>query len=314
MHYLKLAVTGMVALLAIAFLLILLACQPQVAQASAAVNTAECQLLADGVEYRLAHSIPLAEAIPEMASQYGAEAAGEPRTFQTVEQTVTLAAGERVMLSGTSDGAGFVADDLIRLDLQPSGETQSWDFRSPDFTRIVPISTPQEVTQLFATGANTLTLTTQDILGPVYSSSALWLLILEPCAAAQTDASPSDTKTVADVLPTLEPTPQTASAVVVEAASNDDMASPKLLQSTPETTVPVVVEQDAPVVQRRAPMLRGFFFGLTLALFVLGIALWQGRRSVMGLYLEFRANLPAMKSKAKQLLDEVRDWLETLQK
>jgi len=217
LDYLKVSVRAALILFAIGILLSLLACQPQVAQAA---TGPDCQTMADGVDYRLTNALKLSDGLPESPSRY-VNGQLDASPFVTTSAEVTIGESTKVLLSGSKEGSGFVADDLILLTVQPSGQSKQWDFRSADFMHIIPASSPQEVTELFTAGTNQLQIDVYDLLGPVHSASELWLLMLDPCNVVAASAPTKQAHTVIDaadiaavnveaIEQTLQPTPQTA--------------------------------------------------------------------------------------------------------
>lgn len=348
MDYLKFALRGTAILFVIAALLILLACQPQVAQAA---SGSDCRMLADGIEYQLVNSLKLSDAVSESPSLY-VEGQLDDSPFMTTNAQVVIYESTKLLLSGSSEGSGFVADDLIRLSVQPSGERLEWDFRSQDFTRIIPASSPLEITNAFVAGTNQLQINGYDLLGPVYSASELWLLILEPCHVVTASEPVTPTLTVADIVEKyeeLQPNPQTAvdaqteavleSAIeseaepVVEAAEMTEPDTEIELGQAVENTDGVenieTVQSERPVAavesdsaistqnvvteQQRKPILRGFTIGLFLALLLVGASIWRGRETLMDLYDEALPYLAQLQRKAKQRIDDARTWLASLQ-
>jgi len=264
LDYLKVSVRAALILFAIGILLSLLACQPQVAQAA---TGPDCQTMADGVEYRLTNALKLSDGLPESPSRY-VNGQLDASPFVTTSAEVTIGESTKLLLSGSKEGSGFVADDLILLTVQPSGQSKQWDFRSADFMHIVPAASPQEVTELFTTGANQLQIDIYDLLGPVHSASELWLLILEPCNVAAASAPAMQAQTVIDaadvatievVEQTLQPTPQTdvaselekavASAVEAETIVSAETMSDAVAKEISETDVtdPVEIVENAEV-------------------------------------------------------------------
>ena len=244
MQILKLALSGMVALFIIAILLILMACQPQVAQAATMPATpVECQLLADGVEYRVGRTISLSERVPEQASHFKTLESDGAHTFQQANTLVVLAAGEQVLLSGSPEGSGFVADDRLEVSVQPTNATRTWDFRNPERTQIVPIETPQEMTDLFQTGSNLVSLSVKDLMGPVYSSSDYWLLILEPCVVPLGDAP---------MLATALAIPEAAVVSSPPTATTAPTAEPTATSQPPETPMEPTqaITETLPLIER----------------------------------------------------------------
>ena len=115
--------------------------------------------------YRLHRSIPLADAIAEQPSKAGGN--GEfylNNVFVAMEHS-----GQRILLSSSENGEdGFVTDDILHLKTSPANKERSWDFRSSDHMRIIPIDAAQEITDLFTPGSlNLMRVTLIDALAPV---------------------------------------------------------------------------------------------------------------------------------------------------
>ncbi|MEZ4614423.1 MAG: hypothetical protein R2867_02760 [Caldilineaceae bacterium] len=218
-----------------------------------------CIRLLSGGDYRLSKVVPLSDALaeqPTMAHGNG--------VFQLDSVFILVKEGQRILLSGSEMGGGFVTDDLLLVATIPANKQQSWDFRSVDHMAIIPVSQPQDITHLFVPGHNMVTLTMRDMLGPVYSTSAYRLLILDPCGdsapkAAPTTAStqtPSVTPAAAwsPIATALPPSPAAimtpaAERPAVQHAENPPGASPitaTIPQVTAtETNTPPVAEDDA---------------------------------------------------------------------
>lgn len=251
--------------LVIGLLLLIAACTPAAAQASSVVD---CQMLADGQEYQIGRTIALAEAVPEQTSQPARIEADGSHDFNQANTLVMLEEGELVLLSGSPEGTGFVADDWIGINVQPSNHAREWDFRNSERTRIVPVDAPQEITDLFQVGANHLTLTAKDLLGPVYSSSAYWLLILEPCGADMAETVPmsSDTSSeistdmvqlgsdeVATTLPTTDSLSTTRSLPLTDQAVSTTLAFaapvPAAIEKSEAVTIAPTQIKDSPYIE-----------------------------------------------------------------
>ncbi|MEM7125668.1 MAG: hypothetical protein AAF702_05040 [Chloroflexota bacterium] len=341
MDYLKVSIRAMWILFGIGILLILLACTPAMAQAA---SPPDCRMLADGMEYRLVESLKLNDRIPEASSRY-VNGQMDDAPFMRAYGEFVVEQGTKVLLSGSREGSGFVADDLIKLSAQPSGKTLAFDFRSQDFTRIDPVSSAHEISSILAPGPNRLEVDAYDLLGPVHSASELWLLILEPCHAVAASASVPTTLTVADIVTetrALQPNPQTAvDAQPAQADGSMIDASPESIEHTDvpesvnvtETTelaqtderiepqqqvtelapAPAPEPQRVTQVQQRSPFRRGFFIGLFLALTLISVSTWRGRESLIGFYMEAAPHLARLQQQAKARLNQLRDWLESLQ-
>ena len=305
MNRLTLFVFSLVALLSSVLL------QPVLAQEGG--NNPVCQTMADGQEYRLARTIQLAEAMPETASKLTAENAGGPRVFHQASGKLMVEEGAVVLLSGSDVPSGFRSDDKITLDAQPAGKRWEWDFRSHDFLRIDSVGTAQDVTELFQSGANEVTLTLSDILSPVYSTTDYWLLVFAPCTPPATPtATPSATPVLtATPLAVATSTPRTPVATALAPAEDVDdgptmNAGPRMVEGT-ETVAPNAESSTSTLA---------WIVGitLTLALAVLGLGLWQGRSLAPELWAELEEQAGALKERLQSLWDEVRGWLETLQR
>ena len=209
-----------------------------------------CVRLNDGKEYRLNQIVWLADAIPEQPSKEG-----ESGVFYQHTVTLFYEAGQRVLLSGDSDIHGFRTDDLLRLESSPAGETWSQDFRSEDHMRIVPVEEAQDITGLFMPGVNRLTLTLQDLLGPVYSSSAYGLLIYDPCFMTPR-ATPTPTATATATM--------TKSPTATASPTATPMPTATATEAPTTTETPFMAKQES-LREARLEMVRVTAFSPTMA-------------------------------------------------
>lgn len=214
---------------------------------AAAREGRSCVTMEDGKAYTLADMAPLTPSIPEQPGR-----AQGPSIFYQDTFTVTVKAGQRVLLVGLEPGGGFATDDLLRLEALPAQKERSWDFRSADRMRIIQVKRPVDITSLLLPGDNTVTLTMQDLLGPVFSSSAYGLLFFDPCVAPKPMAmtatpavTPLPTATALPVAaPTMvevmQPTRQIA-ATRQAAATAAPAATPTPLADKPDATMPIMM-------------------------------------------------------------------------
>jgi hypothetical protein len=119
----------------------------------------------------------------------------EPGVFYRNWTEIDYQEGQAVILTGSQDLYPYKTDDLMRLTASPSGKVWEHDFRSTDRMTIVPQETYQDITDMLVPGVNTLEIVLEDILGPEYSSSSYWVIVLEPCPAPQPEASQAATAT-----------------------------------------------------------------------------------------------------------------------
>lgn len=192
---------------------------------TATMTPKNCIVLEDGNLYTLVETQRLATAIPEQPS--GAYKDG----FFHLDSIFTRPYTEqqRILLSGSESGSGFVTDDILTLETIPANQSRSWDFRSSDYTRIIPLDAPQDISDLLMPGDfNMITVTMQDVLWPVFRSSDLWLLVYSPCEWLTATPTATQTRTL---IPTATPVPPTATIT----ATN--------------TPVPTATATNAPTVQ-----------------------------------------------------------------
>jgi len=103
------------------------------------------------------------------------------RTFFQRELEVTFQSGQQVWLASTPDGNGMLAtDDQVQITFLPSGHSYRHDFRNQSRTSIVPIA-PIELTSLFTVGNNTITFTTQDLMGPAFRTTPYYQALYKHC-------------------------------------------------------------------------------------------------------------------------------------
>lgn len=166
----------------------------------------------------------LADAIAEASRSRRAAGAFHRQTVEIEVQ------GGPVRLASTPDGRGALrTDDLAELEvLRPDGTLRRWrhDFRDRANGVIRPIA-PVDVSELFDTGAHVVTLTLVDVLPPLHSTSAYYLIYFAPDPAGQvvgraTPPTPVPSPTAASARatraapPTLEPLPTgTTSGAIV---------------------------------------------------------------------------------------------------
>lgn len=210
---------------------LLLATKPVAAQSQdlpmfATLHTMKCMTLDDGGSYYLAEARQLAHAIPEQASK----APNEGVFHLDSIFTPPLADGQRMLLSGTDTGSGFVTDDVLTLDVIPGDLSHSWDFRSSDWMRIIPVPVPADITDLFLPGRyHMVTVTMTDLLMPFYRSSDLWLLTYSPCNWLV--ATPTVTRTLLLTAVPVTPT-AVASATLMPAVAMTNTRSPATVTAT----------------------------------------------------------------------------------
>lgn len=209
------------------------------------------------------------EAIPERPSR-------EPGVFYRNWVEINYSEGQAVILTGSRDLHPYKTDDRMRLTASPSGKVWEHDFRSADRMAIVPMETYQDITDLLVPGVNTLEIVLEDIMGPVYSSSSYWIMVLERCPAPEAAADEIDTEPTREATPTPAPTeivptatpteaveiaaaqaeppapapPQNRNAIRVQptAAATAAVAKPIIVMPTAESTAQVVqtAASDAP--------------------------------------------------------------------
>ncbi len=145
-------------------------------------------------------SIELAPSIAEQPSR-----SSKAYEFYHARKTFSLAPGDLALLASTADGTGWLSsDDKIVLQ-RDSGRAWEWDYRNPARTAIVPIP-PQDVTNLFEPGPNAVDISLQDLLGPVFSSRAYYLVIYE-CGQPETPPATPTPHATPTKAATMTPTP-----------------------------------------------------------------------------------------------------------
>lgn len=155
-------------------------------QPAAAQKLSKCPVIVE--------AIPLLSAIAERSTK-------ELGMYVEHSVSVTVDAGQQLLLSSTPDGIGRLStDDLIQLTVFPSEHQWEYDFRNPTRTRIVSIP-PKDVTEMFVIGENTVEITAFDLLGPVFSSRPYYLVVLDTCLEKPTPTDPATST------PTISPTP-----------------------------------------------------------------------------------------------------------
>ncbi|MEZ4682065.1 MAG: hypothetical protein R2932_48450 [Caldilineaceae bacterium] len=227
-----------------------------------------CTVLGDGWAYRLKRAMPLADPIVEQTSM-----GVYPYQFTLNSIFILLEEGERVLLSGSATGDGFVTDDIVTLEVIPGDKSRSWDFRSQDQMTIVPVTAPQDITDLFKPGHSMITISMQDLLGPVYSSSGYWLLLYATCTLPTTVATPSPTATSVPSTSTPTPLSPTATATVASSAVN---------LATPETVLTPTADESASLPKKTDQVRSNwlqlallFWDWVLLGVVLLGAGLWQ---------------------------------------
>lgn len=177
-------------------------------------SRAQCVRMDDGIAYYLSDAILFTPATMEQPSK------GGDGIFYRKSLLLRLDEGQRLFLSGDADkGSGFHVDDLLHLEIMFMKKDREWDFRSHDFSRIIPVDSPQEISDLLTPGLNLIRVTQRDLLWPVFSSSPITILVLDRCypptvtpfvptsiATATHTAVPTATET-ATALPTATNTP-----------------------------------------------------------------------------------------------------------
>lgn len=205
--------------------------QPAIAQASVlqpvtTLTSLHCVTLDNGGSYYLAETRQLTQEIPERVSS-------TPNAgvfYLDAVFTPPLQQSQRVLLSGSEIGSGFVVDDILNLEVIPGNQSRTWDFRSSDWMQIIPIEQPADITNLFLPDRyHMITATMQDVLTPNYRTSDLWLLTYSPCDWLT--ATPASTEThVATPLPPTEPTTATRTPVPT-VTTTATLAAPASLQN-----------------------------------------------------------------------------------
>jgi len=215
--------------------------------------------------------IQLVPAIPEQPSQ-----TRDNHPFFSQRVVVHYHEGQRVLLSSTPDGAGFLSgDDIFWMQGQPSGQVWERDFRDPARTQIIPIE-PQWVTSLFTPGVNELEIRLQDRTPPVYGSSP-WYLLLVSCVPQTVIAIPSP-------LPTDPPTitPTTQPTLVPSATPSATPSPTAIVTATPASGESVVfmpqIHTASPVEVVTAPRRWGLKLSRWMIAgsgLIMGLVLWR---------------------------------------
>lgn len=188
--------------------LLLTSVKPYVAHAQAGCESVTPTMPVTG---EISQSVQIAEPIAERNGN--AHPVGQ---FHQQHVVINLPSGSRVLVSGSSDGqSGLCSDDFAEMYVSGTGNHWQHDFRSNGgIAAILPV----DVTHLFATGDNVVTLTLTDLMDPAYSSSAYYIVVFAPSATAT--PLPSSTST-----PSLTPS-ETARATATASATATDTATP----------------------------------------------------------------------------------------
>lgn len=155
----------------------------------------------------------------------------EDTMFFEVSKNIGFRAGQAVVLSSSPIGDGDLStDDVVTVEVQPSGEQWKQDFRSPDRTRITVIP-PQDITHMLVPGENEITLTLKDLTGPVFSSWAYFLVIRDQCSTV----TPRPTNTPD---PTNTPLPTSTASESTFIVKTVQVVETVVVTATPTSTIP----------------------------------------------------------------------------
>ncbi|MEZ4676458.1 MAG: hypothetical protein R2932_19710 [Caldilineaceae bacterium] len=129
----------------------------------------------------IVRAIPL---IPEITEQ---PSSNIERDFYTTTVSVEFHPSQLAILSSSPDGQDPTrADDRFWIQASPSGNEWSHDYRNTPRTQIVPLP-PQDISHLFVSGTNTLTVGVTDLIGPKYSAQPFYLVLFDTCPTPNTD-------------------------------------------------------------------------------------------------------------------------------
>ncbi len=179
-------------------------------------------------EAEIVQTIQLADQIAEQGSS------GEvPYEFHRGEVDLTLDTGCCVLLSSAADGSGWLSsDDLVELSTE-NGRSWQHDFRNESRTQIEAIP-PQDVSDLFEPGLNTVEISIQDLMPPVFSTEPYYLVVIS-CPAAAEVIPPTATPT-ATFLSTTTATPTLTPTNTPTATGTSTPTSTPSATSTPTPT------------------------------------------------------------------------------
>lgn len=173
---------------------------------------------------RIVNTIQLSPEIPRQQSQ------GTGEIFYEQRMLVVFEPGYGVLLAGSADGqAEIVTDDILEIKVKDTGQSWTHDFRTPDHQAIVPLP-PQDITHLFSevpgVSLAAIQVQAQDLLGPEYRASELWLIVWQMCTPTATSTATLLPSTPTPILthtwtpePTATPVPPLIDADPAEPAS-----------------------------------------------------------------------------------------------
>lgn len=228
----------------------------------------ECAPLSDGAAYRLTETRQLSPEIPESPS-------GTQSGFHTDAVFIMIAQGERVLLSGSETGSGFVTDDEFTLQTIPAERSQTWNFQSEDRMYIVPANVPEDITHLFLENRfNMVQVTMTDILPPFYRASELWLMRYSPCSAAKPVAAATTVTATPVIVPTA--TPRVIATALPESDGGISLDTSETAETAPVTvsTSNVPADAEMPTTMEDSPVQTVPVTPISLGLILIGLVIY----------------------------------------